>query len=857
MNQPEHRSPDRPEPGDATKPCTHCGLPVAVSEDPPEEVFCCVGCQSVYHAIQDAGLDSFYELQDRGGEAARADADVSHLDELDSEAFQRRHTTLRDDGRREADFHLEGVHCAGCVWIVEQMPDFVDGVDVARLNLGRARLHVVWDPESTALSEIGEWLAQFGYAAHPARSDGDSRNEAGRDLLRRMGVTWAIAANVMLLAFALYSGLGPDAEAGLFHAFRYLSFGLATMSIIYGGSLFFRRAWASIRPLLADPSSFQPSRLSIDIPISLGIIGGYTQSTVATVTGAGEIWFDSITVLIAALLTARWLQIRGRRIAGDAADRLLSVIPTTARHVAPSGRTVSVPTDALEPGSVVEVRTGEVIPADGRILEGHSAVHRGVLTGESRPESVQAGDRVHAGAKNSGDTLRVEVTAAGDASRIGQLLNWIDERDAQKAPVVELADRIAGIFVLVILLGAALTWGGWALSGSPEAVRHAVALLVVSCPCALGMATPLAMTMGVGQAARRGIYIKHEGALQQLEQLDDVILDKTGTVTEGDMEIVSLTGDLEAVQAAAFLETASAHPIAQAFERWLVGDAPDGVEPASRPPMTSVEEVAGCGISGVVDERHISVGRPEWLADTAGSPPQRFRRAIDAGLRDAQTPVGIVVDGDWRAVCTVGDPIRSESTLLVERLQDAGVEVTLLSGDHTDVVTSVAAEIGISEANAFGDVSPEDKRAFVRDRVEAEAEGRRVAMIGDGVNDAAALKAASVGIAVDGSANASMVAADVFTTRGGLRPLIDLMEGSAGVMHVVRRNIGMSIAYNVVGISAAAAGFVTPLVAAVAMPLSSLAVVISSIIQNSFEEAPQPTASQPGRVEPRAARNSA
>jgi Cu2+-exporting ATPase len=823
---------------------------VAVSEDPPEEVFCCVGCQSVYHAIQDAGLDSFYELQDRGNEAARADTEVSHLEELDSEAFQKRHTTLRDDGRREADFHLEGVHCAGCVWIVEQMPDFVDGVDEARLNLGRARLHVVWDPDAVALSTVGEWLAQFGYAAHPTRSDSDARSSAGRDLLRRMGVTWAIAANVMLLAFALYSGLGPDAQAGLFDAFRYLSLGLATISVVYGGSLFFRRAWASIRPLIADPSSFQPSRLSIDIPISLGILGGYTQSAVATITGTGEIWFDSITVLIAALLTARWLQIRGRLIAGDAADRLLSVIPTTARHVAPSGRTVSVPTEALEPGSVVEVHSGEVIPADGRILEGRSSVHRGVLTGESRPESVEVGDRVHAGAKNAGDTLRIEVTAAGEASRIGQLLNWIEEHDADKAPVVELADRLAGVFVLVILLGAALTWGGWALAGSSEAVRHAVALLVVSCPCALGMATPLAMTMGVGQAARRGIYIKHEGALQELEQLDEVILDKTGTVTEGDMDIVSVTGDRHAVEAAAYLETTSGHPIARAFEGWLLSDATERVDPESRPPMNAVNEVAGCGVDGLVDGRQVKVGRPEWLSDSVGSPPKKFQEAIAAALRDAHTPVGVTIDGEWRAVCAVGDPIRTESELLVERLHEADVEVTLLSGDHADVVAHVADAIGISPSRAHGDVSPEAKRAFVREKIGAGAEDRRVAMVGDGVNDAAALKAATVGIAVDGSANASMVAADVFTTRGGLRPLVDLMEGSAGVMHVVRRNIGMSIAYNVVGISAAAAGLVSPLVAAVAMPLSSLAVVISSIVQRSFEDDAQPTSSRPVAARP-------
>ncbi len=824
---------------ESRQPCAHCGLPVSVGETTDEPVFCCAGCESVYRAIHDSGLDDFYDLQstpDGGTREARPDGvDERRLDEFDAPAFLERHAEALEGGLYEIELHLDGVHCAGCVWIVEQMPDRLEGVDEARLNLSRARLTLRWHQDEVSLSEIAAWLERFGYSAHPTGRRDDATSGAERQLLRKMGVGWAIAANVMMIAFAFYSGLDASAQSGLFDAMRGASLLLAAISVVYGGSIFFRRAWSSLRPLLAEPSSCRWDRLSIDIPISIAILGGFTHSAVATFRGTGEVWFDSITVLIAALLTARWLQIRGRRLAGDAADRLLSVLPTGARRLDDDGELESVPTEALESGDVVEVRPSEVVPADGTVVDGSTALHRGVLTGESRPERVECGERVFAGAQNTGETICVRVHSSGDASRIGQLLDWIEKQSEGKAPVVHLADRWAGIFVLAVLGGALLTWLGWTWVGSPHAIEHAVALLVIACPCALGMATPLAMTTGVGRAARRGIFIEDEAILQRLEHLDEIVLDKTGTITSGEMHLVDWNGSRRALEWAAALEAESTHPIAFALRSWAP-DEIDDLEPES------IDEQPGRGLQGRIDGCDLLVGRPDWVREACdGDLPPELEPTLQATLHAAHTPILVAVDGTVKSVAAFGDPIRSASADLVDELQSRGVEATILSGDHDDVVEEVGRQLGLAPNRVHGDVAPEDKKAFIDARTApderdlADEDVPCVAMVGDGVNDAAALEAADIGIAVEGSASASLVAADVFLTREGLEPIAELLEGSEAVMHAVHRNLGMSAVYNVAGISVAAAGFVSPLVAAVAMPVSSVAVVVSSSLQTSFE----------------------
>lgn len=807
-----------PAPAAVDAACAHCGLPVGRRPvaTAAGEPCCCRGCAVVRDALASAGLGDRYDqlraLTPPSGQRPEA-PDALALAELDRDAFVAESTRPLDGGLREARLFLDGAHCAACVWLVERLPHEVPGVASARLDLARARLTVTFDPRAVRLGDVGRWLARFGYALRPSAPETGTASDAERSLLVRLGVAWALAGNTMLLAFALYSGLDSGT---LETAARWASLALAVPAVGYGAAPFFRRAWGSIG--LAWRAR-DVRRLHLDTPIALGIAVGAGQSAVATVTGHGEVWFDSVTVLIAALLTARWLQLRSRRRAGEASERLLALVPRVARRVVDGvGETVEV--DDLAPGDLVEVLAGEVVPADGTVDAGTSRIDRAALTGESRPEPVAAGDTVEAGTTNLRSPLRIRVRAVGAATRVGRLLDWVERGDAGRAPVVLWADRVGGVFVLGVLALAALTVAVWLRLDPAQVPAHLTALLVITCPCALGMATPLALAVAQGRAARVGLFVKAEGTVQRLTEVDTVVLDKTGTLTEGRMAVVDVWGDDDALALAAALEATTTHPIADAIGRYA--------EPAPEA-VAGAESVGGAGVRGRVGGRRVQVGRPSWVAAETGALPADVRGTLDAWAAAGHTPVVVAVDGRPVAALAVGDQLREGAADLVARLRDRGAEVHLLSGDAPATVAAVAARLGVDAAR--GSVSPEGKREAV---AALQAAGRTVLMVGDGVNDAAALRQADVGAAVGGGTTAALVAADLFLTRRGLAPLLDVLGGAESAMRTVRRLLGVSLAYNVLGAVAAVAGLVTPLVAAAAMPVSSLTVVALALAQPSF-----------------------
>lgn len=803
----------------ASAPCAHCGLPVGTKPawSGAGEACCCTGCAVVRDALAAAGFDGTYdrlrEIAPSARPAGRPQApEALALAELDRPGFVEATRPL-DGGLREVDLYVDGVHCAACVWLVERLPYEVEGVREARLDLARARLTVAFDP-AAKLSEAARWLARFGYAVRPSRPEAGTASDAERALLVRAGVAWALAGNVMLVAFALYSGLE---SGGLATAARWFSLALAVPAVAYGAAPFFQRAWASVR-LAARARDLR--RLHLDTPISLGIAVGFGQSAWATVTGRGDVWFDSIAVLIAALLTARWLQLRSRRLAAEASDRLLALVPRVARRVGDGGRAEVVEVDALRLGDLVEVPAGEVLPVDGVVETGASRIDRAALTGEARPEPVAEGGLVEAGTTNLSAPLRVRVRAVGEATRVGRLLAWVEKGEVRRAPVVLWADRVGGHFVLGVLALAALTAALWAWLDPAQLPAHLTALLVITCPCALGMATPLALAVAQGRAARAGLFVKSDEAVQRLTEVDTVVLDKTGTLTEGRMELAAWAGDEAALDLAATLDALATHPVADALVRAR------GVGPGR---VADVEAVAGQGVRGCVDGVPVAVGRPAWIAASAGPLPADWQRALAGWAAAGHTPVAVAVEGRPAAAFAVGDRLRPDAAGLVRRLQAEGVEVRLLSGDHPATVAAVAHALGVEAAR--GGVSPEAKREAV---AALQAGGRVVLMVGDGVNDAAALRQADVGAAVGGGTTAALVAADLFLTRRGLAPLRDALDGADAAMRTVRRLLALSLGYNVVGAAAAVAGLVTPLVAAAAMPISSLAVVGLALLQPSF-----------------------
>jgi P-type Cu2+ transporter len=787
--------------------CVHCGLPVpgGVGE------FCCTGCEVVHRTIAANGLERFYDLREQ---PAAAHTTSHSYAELDDTAFERVHVRTDFAGDKHAALYLADLRCTACVWLVEATPRCVPGVREVRVDLGRSRADVTWEPQVTSLAQIARHLDRLGHPAHPYRGlDRDqARRREDRALLVKLGVAGAAVGNLMLLAIALYAGLFGGMSGADTTFFRWASMTVAVPGLGYAATPMFRTAVGALRA----------RRMHLDLPLSIGIVAGLGWGTANVVRGVGEIYFDSLSMLVFLLLVARWIVLRHQRSASTAAELLLALTPSRARRISPSGAIEEVAIEAIAAGDCIEVRAGETIAVDGIVERGASAIDTGLLTGESRPVDVAPGSRVHAGTVNVAAPIVVRATEVGEQTRVGALVASIEALSARKAPIERAVDRIASRFVPVVTIAAVLTFIGWSFVSPTLAAEHAMALLVVTCPCALALATPLAVTVALGRAARRGILIKGADALERLATPGTMYLDKTGTVTQGRLEVVSWHGDVDARSLAASLEATSAHPIARAIAAYApaAGSAKD------------VWEELGRGIQGNVSGRHVVVGSPSWVVAFARGDVARW---VDEVVREAQTPIAIAVDGAVVAVAGLADPVRPDARAALSALSELGWRVEILSGDDPRVVRAVGAELGLPAGRCAGAVTPEGKRA----RVEAAREHGPVAMVGDGVNDAAAIAAASCGIAVSGAAEVAIEAADVLLRSPSIEAIAATAAGARATLATIRRSLEISLGYNITVGTLAIAGLIHPLLAALLMPASSLSVLASSLRSRAFRGVPQ------------------
>ncbi len=812
---------------DATRSttCAHCGLVVESAATSPRDgedpAFCCGGCHAAWTLIHASGLERFYALGDRVRPLA-SDATMSAWAEFDHPAFHERHVRPLADGLREVEFHLEGVHCASCVWLVERLPRVVPGAVSAELDLPRARVRVVFDP-ARPLSSIARALATLGYRPHPYRAAArEARRRAeDRAMLARIGLAGALAGNVMMLAAALYAGWFGRIEPEFERYFRWLSLLLTAPALAGPGRVFFTSAIGALKA----------RSLHMDVPIALALGAGFVRGAINTWTGRGPIYFDGVATLVFLLLVGRFLQMRAQRAAVDSTELFAALAPRIARLVADDGVVREVPSEALLPGLRVEVRHGDAIPADGTVLEGRTAIDASLLSGESRPGDVGPGDTVWAGTIVRGPRILVRVEQVGEETRVGRLARAVESGAAQRAPIVRAADRLAGGFVAVVLALAGLTWLVWSRIDPTVALDHAIAMLIVTCPCALALATPLAVTVAIGRAARSGILIHGGDALERLARPGVIVLDKTGTLTEGQLALVAWSGDARAAAAVVALEREARHPVADAFVAAL---APSLIGTST---VQDVTIVPGGGISGVVDGSRVVIGAPGFvLAQCAGGIAAAAPPGATAAAADGRTPVWIAIDGRPVAAAGFADRIRPDAAPTLAALRARGFTPRILSGDAADVVTAVGDTLGVGPDERRAGASPEAKRAEI-ERLEV---GGPVVMVGDGVNDAAAMARASVGVALRGGAEASLAAADVFLSRPGLDGLIPLVDGSARTMRVIRRAIAVSLVYNLVGAGLTLAGWIDPLVAAILMPASSLTVLLIAWRGRTFDAVPEP-----------------
>jgi Cu2+-exporting ATPase len=569
--------------------------------------------------LQHHGLNAYY------GFAERREAPVQRsgrrYDEFDHATFAELYITTAATGLSRTELYLERVHCASCVWLVERVPLLVPGVVRAELDVRRSLAVIEWDMAAVPLSRVAQALDALGYPPHPFRgvARADMRKREDRAMLVRIGIAGAIAINVMLAALALYAGELNTMDASVRRFFRWVSFIVTVPAFIWPGRVFFTGAWASLRT----------RTLHMDLPIAIALAAGFVRGAINTVTDVGPIYFDGLAVLIFALLVGRFLQQRGQRMAVDAAEELHAIAPTTAR-VIEDGVRREIPSEALLPGMLIDVRAGESFPADGVVISGHSTVNAALLTGESRPTSVAVGAMVFAGTVNVESPLELRVEQAGESSRIARLMKQVEESAARRAPIVQLANRMAGRFTAVVLIAAAVTFVVKWRASSPYALDDAIALLIVTCPCALALATPLAITVAVGRASRRGMLIKGGDALELLATPGILVLDKTGTITEGRTALTVWHGPDWVQPLVLALEAGSSHPLADGFRRaW-----PN----LPTPTVTASRHLAGAGLEGTVQGHVVRIGSPAFVQAAARMGDDALR-AVATHLDHTLTPV--------------------------------------------------------------------------------------------------------------------------------------------------------------------------------------------------------------------------
>ncbi|MBI5463157.1 MAG: heavy metal translocating P-type ATPase [Gammaproteobacteria bacterium] len=814
----------------AAQDCFHCGLPVPrgshyqVKIDGETRAMCCPGCQAVAESIVGAGLTEYYRYRTAPSRSAQdlVPEALRQLDLYDKPEIQKAFVSVDPKNLREASLILEGIVCAACVWLNERHVGRLPGVSEFQVNYTTHRARVKWDESKIHFSDILRAIGAIGYIAHPfdpGRQEAVYKRE--RSLaLRRVAVAGLGMMQVMMLAVALYAGDYSGIDAGLEQFLRWVSFAIALPVILYSSRPFFQSAWRDLKH----------RQLGMDVPVALGIGGAFLASIWHTVVGHGAIYFDSVIMFSFFLLTGRYLEMIARHRAGQAAEALVKLLPATAARILPEGDEI-VAVAELAPGDRVRIKPGETVPADGMVLEGVSSVDEALLTGESLPQSRRAGEELVGGTVNIESPLIMRVDKVGADTVLSAIIRLLDRAQTEKPFIAQVADRVAAWFVAVLLvLAGAIAWYWWQVDPT-RAFAITLSVLVVTCPCALSLATPVALTAATGALTRMGVLTTRSHALETLARVTHVVFDKTGTLTEGRLNLTQVvrlgaqTRD-RCVAVAAALEQGSEHPLGRA----LIATAGAG----TLLPVSDLRAVAGEGMDGTVQGVNYRIGTLEFaqaLSDRGGGDR---RDDLPETLAEAVGTVVYLADNrGLLAGFVFEDTLRSGAAEAVAELRKLGIEVQLLSGDAERPVQQVAATLGIAAAEAR--LKPADKLV----RLQAlQAQGAVVAMIGDGVNDAPVLAAAQVSLAMGSGTQLAAAASDMVLLSERLAHLAPAVLMARRTLSVIRQNLAWSLVYNVVAVPLAAMGWITPWMAAIGMSASSLLVVVNAL---RLREPPAPS----------------
>ncbi len=807
-----------------TSHCFHCSLPnppgveVCADIEGVRREFCCHGCKSVCEAIYAAGLEGFYKRTPEDGGMAPPPEIPEQLALYDIDEVQEEYVDSLEESR-EINLMVEGIHCAACVWLIENSLRPMGGVEKAEVNLTSRRLKLRWNNNQVKLSKIMQRLGDVGYASvpyDPLKAE-DSVKYHNRHLLYRMAFAGFAMMNLLWISISLYSGADRGEFRQLFH---WAGFALATPTLLYSGYPFYRSAWTSLKHL----------HLGMDLPITIGACITYLYSVYVTATGSvvGEVYYDTVVNFLFVILVGRYLEAISKRQALASTQRLLDLQPKVATVQREDGEEI-VPIRSVKIGEYVLVRPGESIPVDGRVIEGSSSVDESMLTGESEAISKTTGDVVSAGTINKNGALVIEVEGLLKNTALGRIIHLVEEAQASKAPIQRVADRIVPWFVAITLGLATLTFILWIGTDFERALMASTAVLIITCPCAFGLATPLSIAVASGLGARRGILVKNGEVLETLSSISHFVFDKTGTLTEGRMAVSSIhiAGQVwrrgeempEEVRSIlsylAAVERYSEHPVANA-----IMECAESAEVSLKTLAENFQSRPGFGISGVVDGHTIVAGTSNWMdqCQVQRVPGfETFQREFD---RQGIATLRCAIDGKELAMLAVEDSLRADAPELIADLKREGMQLTMISGDRRHAAEALAWRLGGIEVLA--EVLPEDKDKEIKKLQEG---GHKVAMVGDGVNDAPAMVRSDVGIALGSGTDVSIASADIVLVGSELKDVKLASELSRRTLRTIRQNIGITFMYNVIMVPLAMAAIVTPLVAAISMPISSLLVI--------------------------------
>lgn len=807
--------------------CFHCGLPVpdnarlTIIYGQREEPACCIGCQTVAQGIIDAGLGGYYAQRTAEAEQAVLPPPeiLEQLKLYDLPDIQREFVETLPENNREAVLMLDGITCAACVWLIEQRLQRQEGVLSAELNYSSHKARVRWDEGRVKLSDILLNIRQTGYRALPyeAQKAEEAYRKARRRDQIRLGVAGLCMVQSMMLAMATYFSKGEEETIAPF------------LGLIHGGSLIltlpvvFYCALPFYKGFMRD---LKNRRAGMDTPVALSVWLAFGAGVYALWRDAGQgIYFEGLSMLVFLLLLGRFVEQGARRRAGDAVERLVRLVPSFC-HVLPdypeSEHSREAAVVQLRAGDVLLVKAGEVVPADGTVLSGESEADEAMLTGENLPVAKRPGGKVTAGTLNTAAPLVVRADKVGGGTRLAHIVRLLDKALSQKPRLAVLADRYASRFVGgMMAFSLPVFFGWWWYTDVHQALWVTVSLLVITCPCALSLATPAALAASTGCLASQGVLAAGGQALEALAAATDAVFDKTGTLTEGRpsvRRIITLgrLDERQAIQIARVLEAQSEHPVAGAVRMLPFSDNPDirATRRANR---------VGSGVSAELDigskRGEWRIGKPAFVAEIAGAVPDEIN-----GLTHRGTVMALGCGEGFEAVFLLEDPIREDVPRMLSELRRQGLRLHILSGDRQDAVAPLSQEL---ETDAFcAEAPPEGKLAYVQN---LQRQGRKVLMVGDGINDAPVLAAADVSVAVAGGADVARAGADIVLLNDDLH-LISLARRQARrTAAVIRQNLAWAGFYNLVAVPLAAAGWVTPWLAALGMSLSSLLVLANAL----------------------------